>query len=124
MTHDDNNPESPEGSGLPHGSDVGPESAGGPSSTEELPSWMKSALGGADEARVDVLSGVQARLRERSGGKFYRDGWSTSRHPPFATFFITALLMLATIVMIYAIVTPVIPDPVPTGRPVQVIAPR
>lgn len=93
-------------------------------SSEELPSWMKSALGGNEDARVDVLRGVQDRLHERSGGKFYRDGWSTTRHAPFATYFITALLMAATIVLIYAIITPVIPDPLPTPRPVQIIAPQ
>ncbi len=93
-------------------------------SSEELPSWMKSALGGKEDAGVDVLRGVQDRLRERSGGKFYRDGWSTTRHAPFATYFITALLMAATIVLIYAIVTPVIPDPVPHPKPIQVIAPH
>lgn len=90
-------------------------------SSEELPSWMKSALGGTEGAEVDVLRGVQERLHVRSGGKFYRDGWSTTRHAPFATYFITALLMAATIVLIYAIITPVIPDPVPPSQPVQVL---
>jgi hypothetical protein len=93
-------------------------------SSDELPSWMKSALGGTEDAQVDVLRGVQDRLHERSGGKFYRDGWSTARHAPFATYFITALLMAATIVLIYAIITPVIPDPLPKPQPVQILAPH
>ena len=90
----------------------------------ELPSWMKSALGGGEDPRVDVLRGVQDRLRVRSGGKFYGDGWSTTRHPPFATYFVTALLMLATVVLIYSIVSPIIPDPIPQARPVQVVPPH
>lgn len=93
-------------------------------SSEELPSWMKSALGGNEDVQVDVLRGVQDRLHVRSGGKFYRDGWSTTRHAPFATYFITTLLMAATIVLIYAIIAPVIPDPVPSPRPVQILAPH
>lgn len=106
--------------------DGAPASDERPSSEQPLASWMKDALGGAEEegARVDVLRGVQDRLRERSGGKFYRDGWSTTRHAPFATYFITALLMLATVVLIYAIIAPVIPDPVPQTKPVQVISPH
>lgn len=92
---------------------------------DELPSWMKKAFVGAeDDARVDVLRGVQERLHVRSGGKFYRDGWSTTRHPPFSTYFITALLMLATVIVIYSIVTPIIPDPIPESKPVRVIPPR
>lgn len=77
-----------------------------------------------EEPGVDVLGGVQQRLRERSGGKFYKDGWSTTRHAPFATYFITALLMAAAVVLVYAIVTPIIPDPVPTTRAIQVLPPH
>ena len=38
------------------------------------------ALGAADEAAsetVDLLSGVQGKIRRRSGGRFYRDRFST-----------------------------------------------
>ena len=89
---------------------------------DELSQWMRNAFQKEEpQPGVDVLGGVQQRLRERSGGKFYKDGWSTTRHPPFATYFITALLMLVAVVLVYAIVTPIIPAPVPTTRPVQVI---
>lgn len=82
----------------------------------ELKRLMRRAF---DEERleVDVLGGVQKRLRERSGGKFYKDGWSTSRHPPFSTYFITALLMLATVVLLYVMIAPVVPDPIPGRAP-------
>lgn len=75
---------------------------------------------------VDVLRGVQERLRERSGGKFYGDGWSTLRHPPFATFFITSLMMLAIIAIVYAILVPLVGDPIELPketRPINVIGP-
>lgn len=91
---------------------------------DELSQWMRRAFSpeqNDDAPRVDVLGGVQRRLRERSGGKFYKDGWSTTRHAPFATYFITALLMATAVLLVYAIVTPIIPDPVPTQRPVQIV---
>lgn len=105
---------------VPHG--LGASST--PPPDDELSQWMQRAFKQSDiTPAVDVLGGVQQRLRERSGGKFYKDGWSTTRHAPFATYFITAILMGAAVVLIYAIVTPIIPDPVPATRPVNVIPP-
>lgn len=65
-----------------------------------------------DVGDVDVLAGVQERLRERSGGKFYGDGWSRTRLPPFSTFFVTSLMMLAIVAIIYAVLVPVVGVPV------------
>lgn len=91
----------------------------------ELRNLMRQAFEVEDKAEVpDVLSGVQRRLRDGSSGKFYGDAWSTSRHPPFATYFITSLMMLAVVVIIYAILTPVVGEPIPLPKepaPVQVI---
>jgi predicted PurR-regulated permease PerM len=42
----------------------------------------------------DVLAGFQKKVRERSDGKFYADGWSTARHPPVNTYLVTSILML------------------------------
>jgi len=95
--------------------------------TEELAPSLRSALKGAisDEAAPpDVLAGFQKKLRERSGGKFYEDGWSTSRHPPINTYLITSLLMLAVLGVMYALLAPLSGEPVPvenTPQPVQVI---
>ncbi len=101
-----------------------PDSAAG----GDLQSLLKRAMASEDEPpKVDVLEGVQQKLRDRSGGKFYADGWSTSRHPPFSTYFITSLMMLAIVVIIYAIVAPLAGDPVsaPTEpQPVRVVPPR
>lgn len=45
-----------------------------------------------------LLRGVQRRLRARSGGKFYGDGWSNARAPR-STYLITSLVMLAVIAL-------------------------
>ena len=73
-----------------------------------------------------MLAGFQKKLRERSGGKFYEDGWSTSRHPPINTYLITSLMMLALLGLIYALLAPLSGEPVPvenTPQPVQIISP-
>ena len=89
---------------------------------------MRSALKGdaGEDAPPDVLAGFQKKLRERSGGKFYEDGWSTSRHPPINTYLITSLMMLAVLAVIYALLAPLSGEPVPvdnTPQPVQLISP-
>jgi hypothetical protein len=96
---------------------------------EELGADLLSALKGtqAEQAPPDVLAGFQKKLRERSGGKFYEDGWSTSRHPPINTYLITSLMMLAVLGVIYALLAPLSGEPVPVEnepQPVQVISPR
>jgi len=108
-----------------------PVEAGAPTHTdsEELTADLRSALKGgaqAEEAPPDVLAGFQRKLRERSRGKFYADGWSTSRHPPINTYLITGLLMLAVLGVIYALLAPLSGEPVPvenTPQPVQIISP-
>jgi hypothetical protein len=100
-----------------------------PEDTEELAAELRTALkgNGAEPAAPDVLAGFQKKLRERSGGKFYEDGWSTSRHPPKSTYLITSLMMLAVLGLIYALLAPLSGEPVPVEnapQPVQIISPR
>lgn len=94
---------------------------------EELGADLLSALkGDGQEAPPDVLAGFQRKLRARSGGKFYADGWSTSRHPPINTYLITSLMMLAILGVIYALLAPLSGEPLPvenTPQPVQIISP-
>lgn len=95
---------------------------------EELAADLRSALkGGVSEpATPDVLGGFQRKLRERSRGKFYADGWSTSRHAPINTYLITSLMMLAVLGIIYALLAPLSGEPVPvenTPEPIQIISP-
>ena len=99
-----------------------------PEETDELAAELRSALKAGAEAATtpDVLAGFQKKVRERSGGKFYEDGWSTSRHPPTTTYLITSLIMLSVLLAIYALLAPLSGAPVPvenTPRPVQIISP-
>ena len=73
---------------------------------------------GQDEPAVpDMLSGVQRKIRARSGGKFFADGWSTTRQPPISTFLVTSLFMLAILVLVYLVLSPL------AGAPVEGTAP-
>ena len=88
---------------------------------------MRGALDETAAGSPDVLRGVQRKLRERSGGKFYADGWSTARHAPISTYLVTSLLMLAVMVFIYAVIHPLAGAPTMVRSipvPVEVIAPR
>jgi hypothetical protein len=95
---------------------------------EELDAKLRSALKGRpaaeEQAPPDVLGGFQRKLRERSRGKFYGEGWSTSRHPPINTYLITSLMMLAVLGVIYALLAPLSGEPVPvenTPQPIQIV---
>jgi len=82
----------------------------------------------ADIGQVpDVLDGVQRRIRQRSAGRFYADGWSTSRHAPTSVYLLTALFMLAICALTYAILRPFAGQPAETDltpAPVEVLAPQ
>lgn len=90
------------------------EQDGGPSSPDrELDATAEQAvrdmLRGAltePEAPPDLTRGVQQKLRVRSGGKFYADGWSTAKHPPLNTYLMTSLIMLFVLCVIYALLAP------------------
>ena len=53
----------------------------------------------------NILRGVQTKLRARSRGKFYGDGWSTSKSPR-ATYLITSVLMLLLIALVFLVLIP------------------
>ena len=78
-----------------------------------------------DEA-PDLVRGFQSKLRKRSKGKFYADGWSTSKQPPVMTYLITSLLMLAVVFAAYAVMRPLSGEAIEvpmTPAPVQVLPP-
>ena len=52
-----------------------------------------------------LLKGVQRRLRQRSKGKFYADGWSTSRSPR-STYLVTSIFMLLLIAFVFLVLIP------------------
>jgi hypothetical protein len=53
----------------------------------------------------ELLEGVQKKLRTRSKGKFYGDGWSTARSPR-STYLVTSVLMLVLIGFVFLILLP------------------
>lgn len=52
-----------------------------------------------------LLKGVQKRIRVRSQGKFYADGWSTSRSPR-STYLVTSIFMLVLIAFVFLVLIP------------------
>ena len=103
-----------------------PEAVTGSDPTEDSIRELLRGGGQPDAPEMpDVLSGVQRKLRQRSGGKFYADGWSTSRHPPIQTYLVTSLVMLAIVGLVYAVLSPLSGSPLvaePTA-PVKVVPP-
>jgi hypothetical protein len=90
---------------------------------ESLRSMLRGALREEGPA-PDVLAGVQKKIRERSKGKFYADGWSTAKHPPLNTYLITSLIMLAILAVSYALLSPLVGSPEPVRNqpaPIQII---
>lgn len=53
----------------------------------------------------NILRGVQKKLRARSRGKFYGDGWSNSKSPR-STYLVTSALMLALILLVFFVLIP------------------
>jgi hypothetical protein len=97
-----------------------------PAELARMQRLLRGALDETTSDSPDVLRGVQRKLRERSGGKFYADGWSTVRHAPISTYLVTSLFMLAFMLFIYLVIHPLAGAPslvrsVPV--PVNVIAP-
>ncbi len=53
----------------------------------------------------DLLRGVQKKLRQRSKGKFYADGWSTSQSR--VNYALVAAIMLLVVVAVYVALGPI-----------------
>jgi hypothetical protein len=106
-------------------SDVSDSQAPEGEDDDRLRSLVRGALRDDTEA-PDVLAGFQKKVRERSGGKFYADGWSTSRNPPEFTYLITGLLILVALGIITALLLPLSGDASRVeneAAPVNVVAP-
>ncbi len=71
---------------------------------------LKDALRGAlrpppGAVAPNLLRGVQRKLRLRSRGKFYGDGWSNSASPR-STYLITSFVMLALVLIVFFALLP------------------
>jgi hypothetical protein len=72
------------------------------------------------------VAGFQRKLRKRSGGKFYADGWSTAKQPPIMTYLITSVIMLAVVALAYVVLQPLSGEPATVPMepaPVRVLPP-
>lgn len=108
----DSDPEAPEDRDDPFESDDLPEED---FPEEDVPESLDSvdlrdALRGAlrpppGSVAPKLLPGVQQRLRVRSGGKFYGDGWSTSESPR-TTYLVTSVLMLLLVLLVFFVLVP------------------
>lgn len=66
---------------------------------------LRSALKSPEPEREVITEGVQRRIRERTKGRYFSDGWSTSTAPK-ATFLVTSILMLIVLVLAWLLLTP------------------
>lgn len=78
---------------------------------------LKDALRGAlrppaGAVAPSLLRGVQKKLRVRSRGKFYGDGWSTASSPR-STYLVTSALMLLLIALVVFALLPYSSSSVP-----------
>jgi hypothetical protein len=75
---------------------------------------------------VDVLHSVQRKIRQRSRGRYFADGWSTTRQPPVSTYLVTSLVMLVIVVLVYLVLSPLAgtPTQVEPPAPVNVVPPQ
>jgi hypothetical protein len=83
------------------------EDAGGddgvPSSRDPMAALLKRSLAGPTSASTPgILPGVQRRIRKRSRGKFFGDGWSTT-DARLSTALIALAMLLVLIVAYFAL---------------------
>ncbi len=65
---------------------------------------LKRSLARDVENAPDLLAGVQRRIRTRSKGKFYADGWSTTHAR--MNYMLIGLLTLVLVVLAYVVLSP------------------
>ena len=76
-----------------------------PQSNDEFRSLLRQAMHVDRKKQRTVLPGVQQKIRERSKGKFFADGWSTAGSPP-STYIVTSLIMLVVMLLILLALLP------------------
>ena len=83
----------------------GPDSATDHLDDDEVRSLLRKAMRVERDKAPSVLPAVQRKLRQRSKGKFFADGWSTGNSPR-STYFVTSLVMLLILVVMYLALVP------------------
>ena len=82
-----------------------PDSAADHLDDDDVRSLLRQAMRVEREKAPSVLPGVQRKIRQRSKGKFFADGWSTVNSPR-STYFVTSLVMLLILVAMYLALVP------------------
>lgn len=85
--------------------DLGSESASTHLGDDEVRALLRNAMRVDISKPTNVLPGVQKKIRIRSRGKFYADGWSVGRSPR-STYFVTSVIMLVVAVLMYFALIP------------------
>ncbi len=65
---------------------------------------LKRSLAEAPAPAPDLVAGVQRKLRKRSRGKFYADGWSTAASR--TNYVLVAVAMLLVVAIAYLVLGP------------------
>jgi hypothetical protein len=122
LVHDGGDPQTPATGVGEEARDPGAPEAPAPGEERDLPELDADAQEALDEVDMrdllraalapppgsvapDLLHGVQRKLRRRSRGKFYGDGWSTARSPR-STYLFTSVLMLVLIGFVFLVLIP------------------
>ena len=71
---------------------------------DEIRALLKRSLGGGEAPAKPVLSEVQRKIRQRSKGKFYSDGWSTTQAR--VSYALVAVIMLLIVAVAYFVLGP------------------
>jgi hypothetical protein len=66
---------------------------------------LKRSLAADEENAPDLLAGVQRRIRIRSRGKFFADGWSTTQTR--ASYILIGITTLLLVVLAYCMLSPI-----------------
>lgn len=66
---------------------------------------LKRSLASDEENAPDLLAGVQRRIRVRSRGKFFADGWSTTQTR--ASYVLIGITTLLLVVLAYCMLSPI-----------------
>jgi hypothetical protein len=74
-------------------------------SAQAVRALLKRSLSRDVENAPDLLAGVQRRIRTRSKGKFYADGWSTTQQR--MNYALIGLLTLLLVVLAYFVLSPI-----------------
>jgi hypothetical protein len=82
-----------------------PDEQAEPSKDDPIAALVKRSLAAPPDQEPSILRGVQRRIRKRSRGKFFADGWSTSDAK--VSHALIALAMLLVLVIAYFALGPV-----------------